>query len=63
MRMDNRIRAYVKNYGAEFVLDVVEKAVKQKEAEEMQMRQIKTDKRVSEVRIIELAKKMGVKLG
>ena len=64
MRGDgNKVSAYIQQYGVEFVLDAIEKAVYQKEAEEMMLKKLKTDHRMSEVRIVRLAKEMGVRIG
>ena len=59
-----KIKQYIKDYGIDYILEAVEKAVKQKEAEDMMMRKLKSDKkRLNEARIYEKAKEMGVRLG
>ena len=59
-----RIKQYIKVYGIDFVTETIEKAVKQREAEEMMLRKMKSDKkRLNEARIYEKAKEMGVRLG
>ena len=44
-------------------MESAEKAVYQKEAEEMMLKKLETDHRMSEVRIVRLAKEMGVRIG
>ena len=63
---DLKVRAYVKEYGSDFVIDVLDKAVERREAEEMSIRRLSldsTDKRKNVLRITQMAKDMGVRLG
>ena len=63
---DMKVRAYVKEYGSDFVINALDKAVERREAEEMSIRRLSldsTDKGKRVLRITQMARDMGVRLG
>lgn len=68
MRGDNlKIRKYVEYYGYDFCIDAIETAIDLKNAREMSRKRLgvmpSISKKEGEYRILELAKKMSIRIG